>query len=49
MARLDTRIVSAAIPEDWLVSDERGELAEISDESPELHEWRMIVAFLQNC
>ena len=50
MARLDTRSITG-IPEEWLASDSSAELPEfdLGGESAEIREWRMIVAFLQNC
>ena len=49
MARLDTRVVSEAIPEEWLKSSDPMEFPELAGETPETREWRMIVAFLANC
>ena len=52
MARLDTRIISDAIPEEWLMASdaaETPELLELQGETREMREWRMIVAFLSNC
>jgi hypothetical protein len=49
MARLDTRTVAEGIPEEWLANDEVAPLQEPEYETPEMREWRMIVAFLANC
>lgn len=50
MAKLDMRLVSMGIPEEWLVRDETVvDLSEPCGEPPEVREWRMIVAFLNNC
>jgi hypothetical protein len=42
-------MVSEAIPREWLLDDEPVELPNFEGESPELREWRMVVAFLNNC
>lgn len=49
MARLDTRVISEAIPEEWLASSEPVEFPELAGETPEMREWQMIAAFLANC
>ena len=48
MAKLDTRAIAQSIPEEWLKSDESVTLPDWG-ESSDLHEWQVIVAFLQNC
>ena len=51
MAKLDTRIISDAIPVGWLASSEPVEFPdlELQGETGEMPEQGMIVAFLANC
>jgi hypothetical protein len=49
MARLDTRSVGEGVPLEWVLDEEPFEAPDQCSEGGELREWRMIVAFLQNC